>query len=183
MTSRKGVEKVVLLFGHGTSQAPSAALVSESSHLEELLSKRENSLEVSVVSAGVTRSIAGTVEHIRLDSILRTGLDRVFAALGMYALKSRLDAFPLGRLLNSLGPFDQSRVFWRAVKRHPQALRLLEAADTVIAVDLAATKTAWLALHRRWVDRAFYDPRSASVGVDWHVPTGDATSPQSQRSD
>ena len=49
-------------------------------------------------------------------------------------------------------------------------MRLLRAADVVIAADPAGVKTAWLAVHRRWVGEALYDHRSASVGTSWQLP-------------
>lgn len=51
--------------------------------------------------------------------------------------------FPAGRLINSLGPLDQSRIFWRAVRADPAVRSALEHCDVLIAVDLAAVRTAW----------------------------------------
>lgn len=88
-------------------------------------------------------------------------LDRMLARIGAPALRDRLARTPLGRLLNSLGPLDQGRVFWRAIRRHPEGLRALREADAVYAVDLSAVKAGWIAVHRRWVAEAYYDHAGA----------------------
>ena len=164
-------QQIVLLFGSEVDAERPASLASESSQLTLLLKGATGPVEFSVISLGLSREIEGTSEHIRLDESGRSFLDRLLAAVGAFALRTRFAAFPLGRLLNSLGPVDQNRVFWRAVKRHPGAMQLLKSVNVAIATDLAATKTAWLAVHRRWVDDAFYDHRSASVGISWQLPS------------
>lgn len=165
--------RIVLLFGPGADAEKSGALPSESSQLALLLSDTTDPLDVSIISLGQSRTISGTSEHIRLDESGRSVTDRILASAGAFALKSWLAKFPIGRLLNSLGPVDSNRVFWRAVRRHPDAMRLLRSADVAIATDLTATKTAWIAVHRGWVDDAFYDRRSASLGVSWELPEVD----------
>lgn len=173
MSSEPTTRRVVLLFGSGNDGAESSALASESSRLASLLESATGPVEVSVVSLGLSRAIAGTTEHIRLDESGRSVTDRLLTAVGAFALKARLAAFPLGRLVNSLGPVDPSRVFWRTVRRHPQAMSLVTSANVVIATDLAATKAAWLAVHRGWVDNAYFDTRSAAVGVGWQLPSAE----------
>lgn len=158
-------QRIVLLFGSGIDAERSAALTSESSQLTLLLRSATGPVEVSVISLGLSRTIGGTSEHIRLDDSEQSFTDRLLTAFGAIALRTRFASFPLGRLLNSLGPVDQGRVFWRTVKRHPEAMRLLKSANCAIATDLAATKTAWLAANRGWVDEAYYDRRSASVEI------------------
>lgn len=167
MTGRR---RVVLLFGSGSEAERSAALSSESSRLGSVLREAGDEVEVAVVSLGLSRTIPGVSEHLRLDEAPRSRVDRVLGALGALTLRRLLAAFPLGRLLNTLGPVDPGRVFWRAVRRHPGARGLLRSADVVIAADPAAIKTAWLALRRGWTTEAHYDHRSASVGISWQLP-------------
>jgi len=166
-------QRIVLLFGSGLDAERSGALASEASQLASLVKDAIGSVDVSVISLGLSRPIAGTSEHIRLDESRRSFTDRFLTSVGAFSLRTRFATFPIGRLLNSLGPVDPSRVFWRAVRRHPEARRLLERADIAIATDLAATKTAWLAAQRGWVEEALYDHRSASVGISWQLPTAD----------
>jgi len=68
-------------------------------------------------------------------------------------VRGQFDTFPIGRLLNSLGPIAPSRVFWRALKKHPDAMQLLRASDIAIATDLETTKAPWLPFHCGWVDQ------------------------------
>ena len=170
MTSQRTTRRIVLLFGAGIDSQSSGALSSESSQLAMLLHGATEPVEVGVLSLGLSRSIPGTSEHIRLDGSRPSVTDKVLTFVGAVALKRRFATFPLGRLLNSLGPVDQGRVFSRTVRRHPAAVRLLQSADIAIAADVAATKLGWLAVHRGWVDEAYFDLRSASVGVTWQLP-------------
>lgn len=169
MSTAPGVWRVVLVFGPAADGERSGALSSESSELAARLADA-GPTEVGVISLGLKRSIAGAAEHVRLDGAAPSPTDRVFAAIGARTLQTRLARSPLGRLLNSLGPIDPNRVMWRAVRRDPAALQLLASADIVVAVDLSATKTAWVALRRGWASEAIYDHRAASVGLSWHLP-------------
>lgn len=163
--------RLLLLFGSGTDSERSGTLAAESSLLGSLLRDTTVPVEVSALSLGLSRAISGTTEHVRLEESLPGPADRILSAFGAYALRTRLAGFPLGRLLNTLGPLDPGRVFWRAVKRNPEAIRLLKSANAVVATDLTGAKTAWIAVHRGWVDDAFYDHRSASVGISWQLPS------------
>lgn len=175
MTSTRIVQRIVVLFGSGTVGGSLGTLAAESSRLASLLRNTSEPVDVSVISLGLSRTITGVSEHIRLDDSGRSAADRILSGLGAFALRSRFATFPLGRLLNSLGPVDQGRVFWRTLRRHPEAMRLLKSVDVAIATDLVAMKTAWLAVHRGWVDDAYYDHRSASVGMSWQLPSADTT--------
>ena len=175
MSGDNNEPRIVVLFGSGIDAERSAALASEASKFASLLKAAEERVDVTAISLGVARSIAGTSTHVRLDESRPSLTDRLLAALGAFKVKEALAAFPLGRLLNSLGPVDQSRVFWRAVRQNPEALRLLKSADVAIATDLPATKTAWISVRRGWVDDAFYDHRSASVGISWQLPHAAST--------
>lgn len=165
-------KRIVLLFGSGSDDKRSGALATEHSQLATLLEEATGAVEVSVISLGLSRSIDGTSDHIRVDESGRSVVNRVLAVFGAFAVRARFTTFPIGRLLNSLGPVDQGRVFWRSVRRNPEAMRALQSADVAIATDLTSTKTAWLAVHRGWVDSAFYDHRSASAGISLHLPSG-----------
>lgn len=70
-------------------------------------------------------------------------VDRVLTRIGAVRLQGVLQKYPAGRLLNSLGPLDQSRVFWRAIQKREDAMSALRSADVLLAVDLAAVRTAW----------------------------------------
>jgi hypothetical protein len=99
------------------------------------------------------------IEEVVVLSKRPAPLDRVFAATGVRALRDRLNTFPIGRLLVSLGPADASRAFWRALRRLP----LESGADAAIAVagDLAAARAAWHLLRRGTVVRAVLGIRAA----------------------
>ncbi len=157
--------KVVLLFGSGKSSDEPHALSSESSLLSRLIEEASGDIDISVISMVLPRQVSESIALIRLDESNRSLMDKFLAASGLFALRERLASFPLGRLLNSLGPVDRGRVFWRSVRRSPEALSALKSATAVIAADPAAVKTAWIALHRGWADQAFYDRRSASVSI------------------
>lgn len=161
--------RAAVLFGDGMASERPAALGSENSPLASLLGAPEP-LEVVVVSLGTSRRIDGAVAHVALGDDDLAPADRIFARLGAFRLRALLGRSPLGRLLNSLGPIDPSRVFWRAVSRHPEALALVRSADVVIAADLAAVKTAWIAMRREGVAEAHYDHRAASLGISFALP-------------
>lgn len=131
----------------GATTAPTTGLAGDSLLEQRLTSDADARVEV-VRFAGPTGRVVGPS---------RASLDRVLRALGAYALRDRLSRSPIGRLLNSLGPVDQGRVFWRAVRNDRGALATLKSADLVVASDLAAAKTAWIAAHRGWVREAIYD--------------------------
>jgi hypothetical protein len=79
-------------------------------------------------------------------------------------VRDRLARSPIGRLLNSLGPVDQGRLFRRAVRSDSEAMAMLRAADVAIAADLAGVATAWTAVRRGWVSEAYYDHRASAIG-------------------
>lgn len=83
-------------------------------------------------------------------------LDRVLSRVGAVRLQSALQKYPAGRLLNSLGPLDQSRVFWRAVREREDAMSALRSADVLVAVDLAAVRTAWITRQNNPTVEAYY---------------------------
>lgn len=69
--------------------------------------------------------------------------DRFLNGAMQRRLYNTFQKFPAGRLVNSLSPLDQSRVFWRAVRADPAVRSALEQCDVLIAVDLAAVRAAW----------------------------------------
>ena len=172
MSSETVKTRIVLLFGSGIDTENSTALAAKSSQLVRVLDDAPGPVDVGVISLELSRTIAGTSEHIRLDDTDHGLTDRLLTAVGAFALSKAFSTFPIGRLLNSLGPVSQGRVFWRTVKRNPEAMRLLRSADVAIATDVPTTKAAWLAVHRGWVADAHYDHLSASVGINWQLPSG-----------
>lgn len=162
--------RILLLFGSGLNIAPTASSATESPRLTALTSKMTGQTEFVVISLGLDRSIPGATHHIRLPANSLSAFDRAATALGAFRLRRRFSTFPLGRLLNSIGPVDQGRVFWRSVRRHPEALTLLKSSTSVIATDLPAVKAAWIAVRRGWVESAFYEHQAASVGIAFPLP-------------
>ena len=90
--------------------------------------------------------------HVALDDVV----GRVLRAPA-----ARLARFPLGRLLNSLGPADAGRVLWRSVRRDRAAMELLGRADILVAADGAAVATVWHAARRYPAARALTDVDAA----------------------
>lgn len=164
------VKSVVILFGSGFDSGQVSALASEQSRIETIVNEASGPVNVSIVSFGLTRAIAGITSQTDLRADSPGPIDRLLTAIGAYALHRKLATVPIGRLLNSLGPVDQGRVFWRAVRRNKSAVELIRSADVLIAADMPAVKTAWMALRRKYVDEAFYDHRSASLGVSYSLP-------------
>lgn len=157
--------RIALFVGADGDTVPAGILESESTPLAKLLSESVDTggVELTVISLGTSRTFVSAAVHIRLEHAPMSAIDKILKALGAYALRERLDTFPVGRLLNSLGPLAPSRVFWRAMKQHPEALRLLESSDIAIATDLESTKAAWIAVHRGWVDNAYFDHRALTL--------------------
>ena len=161
---------IVILFGSGFDSGQVSALTGERSKLEAIIEASATPVTVNVVSLGLSRTIPGVVAHTNLPADDLGPADRFLSLIGAYALRRKLAEYPIGRLLNSLGPVDQGRVFWRAVRRSRSALALIRSADIAIAADMPATKTAWMALRRKYVSQSFYDHRSASVGATFQLP-------------
>ncbi|WP_169079689.1 hypothetical protein [Microcella alkalica] len=156
---------VVVLFGSKGSASPGSSLAAETSRLRSLLQEHPR---VTVITRGLERDFAGA-DHLDLAADAPSAVDRALVAVGAGRLHARLRSFPLGRLLNSLGPLDEGRVLWRAARRNGAVRAALKDADVVIAVDAAAVKTAWLARRRGWTPEAYYDHRAASFGLSFGV--------------
>jgi hypothetical protein len=169
MITQKRV-RVVLLVGADGDLPHGEVLQSESTPLAKLFEESGGALDLTIVSLGTSRSFDGVANHTRLDQLPTSHTDRLLRAVGAYAVRGQFDTFPIGRLLNSLGPIAPSRVFWRALKGHPDAMQLLRTSDIAIATDLETTKAAWLSVHRRWVDDAYYDHRALSFALGPQSP-------------
>ncbi|MEO7146803.1 MAG: hypothetical protein ABIW81_08665 [Terrimesophilobacter sp.] len=163
---------VVLLFGSDVDAGHVSTLPSERSRLQSILDDSAEEVEVNLVSFGLTRRPAGVRTHINLKGHAPGPIDAVLRAIGAFTLRKTLSKFPIGRLLNSMGPVDPGRVFWRAVRRNNNALNIIRRADIAIAADLPAAKTAWISLRKHFIAEAYYDHRSASFGVTDTPPTG-----------
>ncbi|WP_309071280.1 hypothetical protein [Arthrobacter sp.] len=147
--------KVVAIIGSPTD--PDQLLRSglgEASLEEELERVSQRDVAVRLVSWLPSRDIP---EGVVVGTPQRAPLvDRLLARIGAGKLQRVLQRYPAGRLLNSLGPLDQSRVFWRAVRENKSALSVLDAADVLIAVDLSAVRTAWITSRRNPSVDAYY---------------------------
>lgn len=80
---------------------------------------------------------------VRRDGHPFSLVERLLGVSILQRIYDALQRFPIGRLINSLGPLDQSRIFWRAVRKDPVVLSALQSCDVLVAADLAAVKTAW----------------------------------------
>lgn len=155
---------VVLLFGSRVTTGQAGTLTSERPDLAAILGEGTTVAELGFVRFGPLGARPDeSAQRVTLDAANLSTVDRLLRRIGAFALYGRLSHFPIGRLLNSLGPVDPGRVFWRSVRRSPEARSAIAAADAVIAGDGAAIKTAWIVRHRRWVGRAVYDHRAASL--------------------
>jgi len=157
--------RVLLLVGADGDLPQGGVLQSESTPLAKLFAEAGGALDLTIVSLGTSRAFDGAVDHTRLDRLPPSHTDRLLRSVGAYAVRRQFDMFPIGRLLNSLGPIAPSRVFWRALMKHPDAMQLLRASDIAVATDLETTKAAWLSVHRRWVDDAYYDHRALALAL------------------
>jgi hypothetical protein len=167
------MKNVLLLIGGVPNSSAGATLSGETSYLGALLHDHVGGFELSVVSLGFARDVAVVSRNIVLDRSRLSLVDRALHAMGARALYARLATFPLGRLINSIGPLDQGRVFWRHVRRDSSALAALKNADVVVAADLAAVKTAWIAAKRGWCTHAEYDTRAYGLGISFAVKDAD----------
>ena len=113
----------------------------ESSLEDELERVSQRHVQVRLVSWSPSEDIPEGVAVGIPDQA--PALDRLLARAGAPGLQRVLQRYPAGRLLNSLGPLDQSRVFWRAVRESESAVSVLNSADVLLAVDLAGVRTAW----------------------------------------
>lgn len=154
---------VAVLFGSGSDSTARAALDTELSLLERDLQSADGRVELRVIARGMTSSPFDGADFIDVGSAPPGPVDRLLRALGGHRLRAALARVPVGRLLNSMGPLDPGRVFWRAVRRHPAARAALRGADAAYAADLAAVTTAWIAVRRGWVREARYDHRASAL--------------------
>ena len=140
-------------------------LLSEPSLATQIAARSGGNVSFSIVSHGQTDALQNVGSQVDVHVTAGGGIDTVYSAMGAKHLARWLAKFPIGRLMNSLGTLDQGRVFSRAVRRSPAAMRLLREADVLIATDVVSTKLAAAAVRRGWVAEAYYDPRSASFST------------------
>jgi hypothetical protein len=155
--------RIVVLLGSGLTSSQLSSGAGEPSILERILEEAGNQVTVSVISLGLSHAIPGIENHIRLFNTDYGTLDRLFRSCGLFGLRQKLAKYSIGRLLNSMAPFDQGRVFWRSVRRNAESRALLASSDIAIAADIQSTRTAWVAVRRHWVDQALYDHRASSI--------------------
>ncbi len=155
---------IVLLFGSEADAGAVSAVSSDRSRLQTIVDEAPGAVDVHLISFGPVRAKSKITSQVNLGGSSKSSLDIVLRAFGAFALRRKFASFPLGRLLNSLGPVDQGRVFWRAVRRDAAAWATISSADIAIAADLPAAKTAWIVRHRNIVKEAHFDPRSAEFG-------------------
>lgn len=155
--------RVTVLYGAGVASASLAALSTERSLLEQLLEETDGGIELRIVSSGIAEPRLAAASHVDVGSDAPGPLDQLLRRLGGYALRARFARFPLGRLLNTMGPLDPGRVFWRAVRRNPAALVAIRSSDLIYAADLASVKTAWIAVRRGWAREGRYDHRASAL--------------------
>lgn len=155
---------VVLLIGSATDPATLLESIAGDVPIDEMLSGGQ----VVAPSVGLVsllsplRPIRGIACVIPLDSQESGPLDHALNAAWVVALLRWVTRFPIGRLIASFGPTDQSRVFRRAVRRNREAMGMTDAAFLVIAVDLPAVRTAWDAVHSGRVPRALHGLSAAA---------------------
>ncbi|QYH35605.1 hypothetical protein [Salinibacterium sp. M195] len=165
------MKKVLVLIGGVPNSSAGATLSGENSYLKTLLAENSGEIDLSVVSFGFPRDAEALNQSIVLESVNKPLLDRLLNAVGARALYARLATFPIGRLINSLGPLDQGRVYWRHLRRDPAARAALKGSDIIVAADLAAVKSSWIAHKRGWCSRAEYDTRASGLGLAFATPS------------
>jgi hypothetical protein len=150
-------EHVVVLIGAETDPALAIASALGQATLAERLAEAMSSVvDVDVISwLPADAQLAGVSRVISVGGA-PTLIDALLAAVGLLRLRDRLAMSPAGRLLNSVGPIDQSRVFDRAVRHNPSAMAVIESASVLIAADVPAVRIAWRSLRRRRVARALF---------------------------
>lgn len=116
----------------------------------------DTEVSVSVISWSPAAALSDAERTLALHGHAPGATDRLLRRLGAPSGSRWLARSPLGRLINSLSPADQSRVFARAVRRSPEALEILRECSIVIAADPPAVRTAWMLLHRGRVERALF---------------------------
>jgi len=108
------------------------------------------------------RAVMGVRTLVALAGERRTPIDRVFEVVGVTALRDRLAGFPAGRLLNSMGPADAARAFWRGIRASSTARALTGSDVLVVAGDLPATRAAWHLLRSGRAAQALWGLRAAA---------------------
>ncbi|MBB5632665.1 hypothetical protein BKA04_000888 [Cryobacterium mesophilum] len=165
------IRSIVVIIGSRHDASQLSALAGEPSRLQQLIESSTDGVSVTLISNGLDRPIPGLAAHVNLAATQPSAIDRVLSRLGATALFRRLATFPIGRLLNSMGPVDAGRVFWRTVRGSRDAMEALAAADIAIAADMPAVRTAWKALRAQRVTEAYYDHRATSLGITFGIPT------------
>ena len=156
--------RVLLLFG--ATPDPSAAILAAFGHAdarEAFSAALRGEVELVMITwQEPPATVPGIAATIALAASRRTPLDAFFASIGAHALRDRLARFPAGRLLNSLGPADAARTFWRTLRHDPAAIALTGPDVVAVAGDLAATRAAWQLLHSARAARGLYGLRAAT---------------------
>jgi hypothetical protein len=155
---------VVVLFAASPDPAPAISAALATDDLAAGLGVTPDRLVVITGQVPQTPVLAGHV--IALDEGRRTAVDLVLRATGITALHRRLARFPAGRLVNSLGPADTGRAFWRALHHRPDALGLIAPGSVIVAGDLAATRAAWSLWRRDRTSHPVLGLRDARAAID-----------------
>jgi hypothetical protein len=163
---------VVLLVGAPVDPAAVILPALDGRTVDELIGEAVGRpVVVSLVSwLPAASRIPGVTDAVSLASEPRPRVDRMLARVGAGAITRRLARSPAGRLLNSVGPADQTRAFLRSTRSVETAAAIIAGGDIVIAVDVPATLTAWESLHRGSASRAYYGVRSAVSSLATTTP-------------
>lgn len=148
--------KVVALVGSATDpdQILRSALADEALS-DALATASGRQIELKLVSWLPSSDIALSVAVGEAGG-RRSAMDRLFSLKPPLRFHSALQKFPAGRLINSLGPLDQSRIFWRTVRKNELASSALSTADVLLAVDLPAVRTAWIMRRKNPSSEAYF---------------------------
>lgn len=113
--------------------------------------------QLTIITGGTpsaSPTTPGSPRIIRVTDQPPGRVERIITTVLPSRLIAGLQRHALGRLVVSLLPADEARLFWRRVRRSPEAVEALSAASLVIACDPAAVRTAWFARHRLGAESA-----------------------------
>jgi hypothetical protein len=162
--------RIVLVIGSAADPGNLVESLLPESDLRELFATAIGApVTIDVISMTPAKLPRRDIDQWRALRDRRPGeLDRMLHTAGAARLYTILSRLPVGRLLNSWGPLDPSRVLWRSLRRDPESVALLRGASVIVAVDAPAIRTAWMTLHSGQADRAYSGLAAALRDLEDH---------------
>lgn len=122
----------------------------------------DDRMEVTLISwSAPSKPLEGVRSTPPLSEASDPLLDKILNRQPLRSLVALSRSSALGRLVLSMSPADQGRVFWRRMKAQPSLRRILRESDVLVAADYPATRVCWHSVKTISGQRAYFGIQSA----------------------